>query len=570
MIQFKSILYKNFLSTGEAGIKVDFDTTSKTLIVGKNGSGKSTVIESICFALFGRAFREINKPQLVNSINKKNCLVIIHFSIGKEQYKIIRGIKPNKFEIYKDDKLLNQEADNKDYQKILEKQILKMNFKTFTQIVVLGSSSYVPFMKLTTADRRAVIEDILDIKIFTMMNKILKERIKITKEELSSHETKLELLRGEVESQKKIIKNLIESKDNATSEVESNIQNNLAVINELTEEVVNLQSEIEELSNKITKKDTLVEKMQEGKSKLSVIKSKSSSNQDEVDFFNENDNCSVCKQSITKEHKHSIVEKLESEINKSSGEIDTIESWLVKAREKMIEYDTITTGITRRNSEVIGKNSTVSTLNKQIEILRNKLKVETIDDSKIDEEKSALTEVVNKGKLISKERDNIAGLKTLQDLSIELLKDTAIKAAIVKEYLPVINKLINKHLSDMEFYANFELTENFEEVIKSRNRDEFSYSSFSEGEKFRIDLAILFTWRSIAKLKNSLNTNLLMFDEVLDGVVDASGISFFLEYLETLKDTNTFVISHNDKAQEHFERIISFEKKGDFTVMEEK
>lgn len=570
MIVFEYVTYKNFLSAGSAGITVALNTTSKTLVIGKNGAGKTTVIEAICFALFGKPFREINKPQLVNSVNKKACLVEIGFSIGSVQYKILRGIKPNKFEIYENEVLVNLESDTKDYQKILEKQILKMNFKTFTQIVVLGSSSYTPFMKLSAGNRREVIEDILDIKIFTTMNKLLKDRIKLTKDSLNDYETNLQILRNQLESQKKIIQNLLESKDNAVADVEANITANDDVIDKLRYEVDLLNAEIAIQAKKLEGKDKLEEKLQTSKITLSGKRNILTKNVKDIEFFEKHDNCIVCKQTITEEHKHDITTNLQTENIETENYITTLEEWVGKANSKLEEYNKTLNLMSLLNGEITDKNSTISTLGKQISLLHNKLKSNTVDDDKIATEKTTLNQIVIEGKKLSNLKNKVSEMRGIEDIAIQLLKDTAIKAAIIKEYLPVINKLINKHLGDMEFYANFELTENFEEVIKSRNRDEFSYASFSEGEKFRIDLAILFCWRDIAKMKNSLNTNLLIFDEVLDGVVDVSGVSFFLDYIGELKDTNTFVISHNDKAQEHFERIISFEKKGDFSIMEEK
>jgi DNA repair exonuclease SbcCD ATPase subunit len=569
MIVFKSIEWKNFLSTGNSPNKVLLNRSQSTLIVGKNGDGKSTILDALCFALFGKPFRNINKGQLVNSINQKQCLVVVEFSIASNNYVIKRGIKPNLFEIYHNDNLINQDAASKDYQKILEQQILKLNYKTFTQVVILGSASFVPFMQLPSGQRREVIEDILDIKIFSTMNQLLKEKVQATKEELANVESQLQISKSAVESQQKIISSLVTSKKEHLDSIRTRIQSNEAEIHTTTTTLTELSNRVKELREDIADKQAVTEGIASFKETLVKINQKVSDLNERVRFFSSNDQCPSCDQNIPHSHAEKIATTLTADLEINQTEKDSIKTRLEDLGTRLKQIDDIVTEISELNIEISTMNSTISTLNSQNTKLLQEIENTKSNTESIDAEKVKLKELAKAAMQFLDRKTVLSEERTIQEISATLLKDTGIKTAVIKEYLPAMNKLINMYLQAMDFYVHFELDESFNETIKSRFRDEFTYASFSEGEKMRIDLAILFTWRQIAKMKNSVNTNLLILDEIFDSSLDTAGTDYFLSVMNQLGEkTNVFVISHKgDQLFDKFHSVVKFEKKNDFSVM---
>jgi DNA repair exonuclease SbcCD ATPase subunit len=570
MITFSKCRWKNFLSTGNAFTEIDLTRSTNTLIVGHNGAGKSSILDALTFGLFGKPFRKINKPQLVNSINNANTVVEIEFSIGKKQYKIVRGIKPNIFEIYCDSILVNQDAKVKDYQEHLEKFILKLNYKSFTQVVILGSASFVPFMQLSPADRRSIIEDLLDIQIFSSMNTIVKNRISTIKDEQKTVEYDTKLISEKIAFQKQ---NIEEHKKNHLVEIEKKtkeITDNDAYLDKVAKDIVLIQKHNQQLSDKIADKTTVSTR----NTKLLTLQSKFEDSikklNKEVSFYENNDNCPTCQQTIAEETKEKHVTEKQLKITEIGSASTKLEEEIVNVCKRLDEIDNIQKHITAHNSEVIKLNTQVTSINtyntkllKEIEELKTRTTSNENDDEKLKNLNLELQESTTLAEKLSMD-------KHYHEYAASLLKDTGIKTKIIKQYLPVMNKLINKYLTAMDFFVNFNLNESFEETIKSRHRDEFSYASFSEGEKMRIDLALLFTWRQIAKMKNSVSTNLLVLDEVFDSSLDGVGTEEFLKLLNSLdNNTNVFVISHKgDQLFDKFRSIIKFTKKNNFSQIE--
>jgi DNA repair exonuclease SbcCD ATPase subunit len=495
-------------------------------------------------------------------------MVEIKFSIGSNDYRIRRGIKPNLFEIYLNDQLMNQDSANRDYQKILEQQILRLNYKTFTQVVILGSASFVPFMQLPSTQRREVIEDILDIRIFSTMNTLLKDRIQQTKEELIRVESAISLSKTAVESQQKIIASLVTSKQEQIDGIrkriadnEHDIGRNSAKVSELITEVASLTARIadnRQVKTDITKCDSLHKKRLNKEIEM----------KETIDFFNSNEVCPSCEQGIPHDHKNSIVQKLTAERTSIAEERATLGVALEKMYTRLEEIEQINTQITELNAEIASLNTSNTTLNGQNKKLTADIENTKSDTGNINEEKTKLKQLAADAIVHIDRKTEISGERNLQDIASALLKDTGIKTAIIREYLPAMNKLINKYLAAMDFYVHFELDESFNESIKSRHRDEFTYASFSEGEKMRIDLAILFTWRQIAKMKNSVNTNLLILDEIFDSSLDNAGTDYFLSVMNQFEKSNVFVISHKgDQLFDKFRSVIKFEKRNDFSVI---
>jgi DNA repair exonuclease SbcCD ATPase subunit len=569
MIVFKTIEWKNFLSTGNSPNKVQLNRSKTTLIVGKNGDGKSTILDALCFALFGKPFRNINKVQLINSINQKQCLVTAEFSIGSNNYKIIRGIKPNIFEIYQNDKLLNQDAAARDYQKILEQQILKINYKTFTQVVILGSASFVPFMQLPSGQRREVIEDILDIRIFSTMNQLLKEKVQGTKEELLNVESSIKVSKASVESQQKIIANLVASKQEYIDSIRTRISNNEDEIRNTTANLERLNDKAKKLRESIAEKKTISEQVSNLKVVLTQVNSKLYDITERVSFFVDNDQCPSCSQNIPHEHKESIFKPLSDKMEETKSFKEQTKIDLEQLTTRLEEMEQVVGELTDLSIQISTLNNTVSTLTSQNINLNQDVSASKSNTENIDVEKGKLKDLAKTAVECINRKTELSEERNLQEISATLLKDSGIKTAIIKEYLPAMNKMINTYLQAMDFYVHFELDESFNETIKSRNRDEFTYSSFSEGEKMRIDLAILFTWRQIAKMKNSVNTNLLILDEIFDSSLDNTGTDYFLSVMNQLGDkTNIFVISHKgDQLFDKFHSVIKYEKQNDFSVM---
>ena len=569
MIEFKSVQWKNFLSTGNSPNKVLLNKSPTTLIIGKNGEGKSTILDALCFSLFGKPFRNINKGQLVNSINGKNCVVEIELSIGTKDYKIIRGIKPNVFEIWSDGELLNQDAASRDYQKVLEQQILKLNYKTFTQVVILGSASFVPFMQLPTTQRREVIEDILDIRIFSTMNQLLKEKAQETKDAIFKIENEIATAKTKVESQQAIIKTITEAKTSAIESIVTKITANNAEILSSESEIELIVSQIDTLKASINDKETVTEGIEQAKSFRSKLLQKIETCEHNTEFFNAHDVCPSCRQGIPEEHKSTIVEEYNSQLVEQNRKIGELEAVLIKLNANLSKINEIQSKITDKNIELSTQNSKITLLNKQIKEMQADIEATKTDTTNIDEEKNTLKELATEAITKISTKTSLQEQRNLEEVASILLKDTGIKTAIIREYLPVMNKLINKYLNAMDAYIHFELDEAFNEIVKSRHRDDFTYASFSEGEKMRIDLSILFTWRQIAKMKNSVNTNLLLLDEIFDSSLDTAGTDYFLNLMNSFgENTNIFVISHKgDQLFDKFRSVIKFEKRNDFSII---
>ena len=571
MITFKKIRYKNFLSTGQQFIEIDLDTSPTTLVVGNNGAGKSTMLDAMCFGLFAKPFRAVKKDQLVNTINEKDCFVEVEFIIGKKQYKIIRGIKPNIFEIWCNGDMLNQDAAVRDYQKHLEQHILKLNFRSFTQVVILGNASFVPFMQLRARHRREVVEEILDIEIFSKLNLMFREKQKAQDETIKQADFNFQLLDGKIATQQKHIddisntnKDTVNLKQVAITNSETDIENYEEDIARVKREITGLQTEILD-QTKVTNKHGKLTSM-EAKLENTCIKHKK-----ELKFFQSHDDCPTCQQSIDEAFKKATIvvkeakvvelelgmEQIDNAIQTSQKKLDKINQTVVAIREKELlinRYETSISEIEKYKSKI----------QKEIDDLSDEKFSTGVATGELNQLQEQLTEA-GKNKLKHKEE------KVYIDTARHLMQDTGIKTKIIKQYLPIMNQYINKNLADMDFFVNFSLDEEFNETIKSRHRDDFQYHSFSEGEKLRIDLAILFTWREIAKLKNSTNTNLLILDEIFDSSLDTSGTDEFMRILyRTMSKENVFVISHKgDTLIDKFPRVMKFEKYKNFTRMAE-
>ena len=569
MIVFKSVQWKNFLSTGNSPNKVLLNRSQTTLIIGKNGEGKSTILDALCFSLFGKPFRNINKGQLVNSINGKGCSVEIEFDINGKEYKIIRGIKPNVFEIWQDGEMINQDAASRDYQKILEQQVLKLNYKTFTQVVILGSASFVPFMQLPTTQRREVIEDILDIRIFSTMNSLLKEKVQETKDAITTIENEISTAKTKVDSQTQLIKTITEAKTSAIESIGTKISANSTEILHAESEIQLIISEIDTLKASINDKETIAEDIDKAKSIRSKLLQKIETCEHNTEFFSEHDVCPSCSQDIAEEYKEGIIKDLNAKMLDNNTKIGELETILSNLNDKLSQINKVVEQITDKNIELSTRNSTVTLLNKQIKELEAETQRVKSDTTNLDEEKSKLKDLAKEAIGKIGQKTQLQEQRNLEDVANILLKDTGIKTAIIREYLPIMNKLINKYLQAMDAYIHFELDEAFNESVKSRFRDDFTYASFSEGEKMRIDLAILFTWRQIAKMKNSVNTNLLLLDEIFDSSLDTAGTDYFLNLMNQFGDnTNIFVISHKgDQLFDKFRSVIKFEKRNDFSII---
>lgn len=571
MIVFKTVRFKNFGSFGNTFTEIKLDKNATTLVCGSNGNGKSfAFLDSVCFALFGKAFRNMNNPQLVNSINKKNCVVELEFSVGKSQYKVVRGLVPKLFKIYKDDELLNEDAKSKDYQKILEEQIIGMNYKTFSQVVVLGSSSFIPFMQLTPADRRAVIETILDIGIFSQMNGTLKTKIGVTRGNLQTLDSELLILTEKVSATKEVLESYQKNTTDRIADRKRSLDENTETIKSLSKEIKQLKKTIKDLEPELDTGNQINAELKKQQIVLFKLENSLESIQEDIKFFRENHSCPTCRQTISKEHKESAINEKSQKAEEQKRSLDRIKEAIDMSKNNLNKI----TGVQNKINDLIIKSSakeqTVESLIKLNEKLDQEmaLVVETADaQAKIQEAQTKLSDLLTKQSDLIKKKQKIVDILRDYDKLLNLFKDTGIKAKIIKYYIPLINKHVNKYLNSMDFDANFHLDEGFNEVIKSRHRDLFCYESFSEGEKMRIDLALLLTWREIAKLKNSVSTNLLILDEVFDSSLDSGGVDEFMKLLSSFgSKANIFVISHKtDQLLDRFNHIVQFEKKKNFS-----
>ena len=564
MINFEIVRWKNLLSTGNAFTEIKLTKSPNTLIVGENGAGKSTILDALCYGLYGRPLRGINKPQLMNSINQRELLVEVEFSAYGRKYKVVRGMKPSVFEIYQNGTLMNQTAAAKDYQEILERTILRMNFKSFTQIVILGRASFVPFMQLKAAERREVIEDLLDIRVFSTMGALLKEKIASSNQDylLTESEAKstTQMIRMQEENQQRAQRDterLIKEAKDAIKKAKTRIRENQSLVDKLLEET----KEHDELCDR---KDSLHDRIRELNSLKKTLLSKIDSAADVIKFYSENDHCPTCSQEITEEIKQTNIDKKHKAVEELDATIDKVEEKQKKTNDEINKLSNLLSEITKKISEIRDLQSKITQDNREIELhtqhidqLKEKVDTATTD---------ILIDLQTKLSNINSHMESLTKTRALYDIANTILKDTGIKSRIVKQYVPVINMLVNKYLAAMDFFVKFELNENFEEKILSRHRDDFSYGSFSEGEKMRIDLALLFTWRTIARMKNSASTNLLILDEVFDASLDNNGCEEFLKLIHAMENANVFVISHKgDILQDKFRSSIRFEKHNNFS-----
>jgi len=567
LIIFKKVRWKNFLSTGNYFLEVELDRNPSTLIVGENGSGKSTVLDALCFVLFNKPFRPISKSQLINSINLSGTVVELEFHIQKNKFKIIRGIKPNIFEIYCNGKMLNQEASNNDYQKILEQQILKLNYRSFTQVVILGSSTFIPFMQLKTRDRREVVEDILDIKIFSLMNFLLKHKVKEVSEELKSIEYEFSLTKDKINLQQKYIEDIKKNKEKIVTEKQIEVNDSLKLIEQQNKDILKLQEDMKPLDEALKDKDAILKSVKEFNKMEAKLSNRVDENERQRKFFSENDECPTCTQTIEKDLKEKKIKEKTNRILELKEGITKLEQELNEKEKKLSELNLVGTAIRAKEVDIAKATASISQLKKFIEHANNQLQ-EYKKASVLEEDSIKLVRLNERLKINEEQITKLREDKFYVDVARNLLMDTGIKTKIINQYLPIMNKLINGYLTSMDFYVNFTLDNEFKETIKSRHRDEFSYSSFSEGEKMRIDLALLFTWRAVAKMKNSTNTNLLILDEIFDSSLDTTGTDDFLKILGTFANQNVFVISHKgDTMFDKFRNIIRFEKQRNFSKL---
>jgi DNA repair exonuclease SbcCD ATPase subunit len=565
LILFKKLRWKNFLSTGNFFTELDLNKHNTTLIVGENGAGKSTILDALSFALFGKAFRNVNKPQLINSITQKGLVVEVEFDIGSNKYKIARGLKPALFEVYMNGALLNQSAEMRDYQEILEKSILKINHKSFCQVVVLGSATFQPFMQLPAGRRREIIEDLLDLQIFTTMNGLLKEKVAANNEKTADILSEQKVINEKIKLIREHILEKQNNNDQILDEKLTRIEETTTLIEQATEQVKSINDRIVQLTKDTEKMDCLGRKIEKIKKLRIQLDHKIEAMKGDIDFLKEHENCPTCKQNIEDQFRSTTITEKETQIKTIEDNYPELIKQFNETNEQIKQIMELQSQITDNKMEQHQLKTRINSWMQYIETLETEIKsitkkTQEEDDTKVADLEKELEEFQVKFNELAEEKNILSAASAL-------LKDGGIKARIIKQYVPVINRLINKYLSAMDFFVQFELDEEFNETIKSRFRDEFSYASFSEGEKMRINLAILFTWRAVAKLRNSISTNLLIMDEVFDSSLDSNGTEEFMKILNQLtQDTNTFIISHKgDQLVDKFANVIRFEKKQNFS-----
>ncbi len=567
MIIFKKISWKNFLSTGNTPTVIELDKCSTTILVGESGSGKSTLLDAITFGLFNKPFRNIIKNNMINSINQKDCLVEVEFDIGSKEYLVRRGIKPNIFEIYCDGELINQDSSARDYQIYLEKQILKFNCRSFTQIIVLGASNFTPFMLLKPVDRRLIIEELLDIQIFSVMNTLLKQAMANNKTAIHENENLISLMVEKIKVHEKYIGDLEKDNQEHIHDAENKIAGN-------HQQISRIESEIEEIKLKISEQKELVAFEIEVNAKLkqlleleSKLENKSRKEKKEIEFYKKNDDCPTCKQHLDDLFKNSEIEKktqlleeIESGMLKITENVQRLEEKKLVANQINKKIESFEVDIAKKNSSIMAIKTFIRKLEREVDDLKK-------PKNKVAEEMDVLSGFKSEIDNLERQKEQLIKERNLQDLANALLKDTGVKARIIKQYLPLINKYTNKYLNDMSFFVTFSMNENFEEAIKARGRDDYSYGNFSDGEKQRLDLALLFTWREIAKVKNSINTNLLILDEIADSYLDLESTENILQLLtsDIFRGMNIIVISHKNTIADKFQRVLRFKKEKNFS-----
>ena len=565
MIQFKNIRWKNFLSTGNTFTEISLDKSPATLIVGSNGAGKSTVLDALCFSLFNKPFRKISKSQLINSINDKECRAEIEFSIGSVDWKVVRCIKPSMFEIYKNGKKLDQSSSAMDQQKWFEQNVLKLNFKSFTQIVILGSSTFVPFMQLNSPGRREVVEDILDIKIFSMMHILLKEKMRMYNEEVRELEAKAELVKEKINIQDRFIDDLESQSDDKVAEKDKELL-------ELQRKHDTFRVQIDECFHTIDHLKVLSTDIKPLKSKCTKLKglsAKISSKRDltnkHLRFFVNNDQCPTCRQSIEPEFKEKEIQASKEKIDELDGGVSNLKDQILEIEKDIDHSIALQEQVSDKEWQMRKMKDECLHIDDKMEYIRNE--IEKIKDNNVDKEKAKRSEFLGQKMVIDEMTSDTKRKRAEHDIVGHLLKDGGVKTRIIKKYLPLMNRTIRSYLTKMDFPINFSLDEEFNEIVKSPVHDNFSYASFSEGEKMRIDLALLFTWREVARIKNSVNTNLLILDEIFDSSLDVSGTDDFMKIIRfAIKDANIFVISHKgDMLQDKFADTVQFEKHKSFS-----
>ena len=555
--------WKNFLSTGNNFTEIQLDRNPTTLIIGENGAGKSTILDALCFGLFGKPFRNISKGQLLNTVNGSSAMVELEFRIGTKEIKVRRGIKPNVFEIYINGKMYNQDANARDYQKYLEQQILKLNYRSFTQVVILGSSTFVPFMQLKARHRREVVNEILDIQIFSIMNLLMRERIKTLTTDLRENEYQCDLAEEKITMQEKYIEDTKNNKNSLITEKTNLIAGNEEEIFRQEAENKILKVTNETYVDQITDSDKVKEQHSKMKDIRSTLVEKKTTNSKMLKFFEDNDNCPTCEQPLN--NAEEMITAKQKEVDKFTKALDELQDVLDKSTNRQAEISDILEKIRENEVKVAQSISSIRELEKFNATLISEIE-ELQSGNVTKDEEDKLKKLKKDFSFFDKEKTKLKEELTYSEAARNMLQDTGIKTKVIKKYLPIMNKLINTYLNSMEFYVNFTLDENFNETIKSRYRDEFTYASFSEGEKMRIDLALLFTWRAVAKMKNSTNTNLLILDEIFDSSLDGTGTDEFLKILNTLGDENVFVISHKqDALADKFRSTIRFEKVKNFS-----
>ena len=567
MINFTKIRYKNLLSSGNTFTTFELDRSQTTLIVGDNGSGKSTLLDALCFVLYGKGFRNLKKDLLVNSINQKDLMVEIEFTVGRKSYKVIRGAKPNKFELYVNGTLINQDATMKDYQEHLEKNILKMSYRSFTQVAVLGSANFTPFMQLKSVERRRLVEDLLDISIFSTMQDILKK--KVTQHNIDVRETKheIELLEERISGLNEQMQVLQKNRDKKIKKYENTIEETQSNIDSVMKSIGLKQAEVTVHQHSILDRDPQGDRLKQALDVEKRLEESQKKCMQEIEFYQNNDDCPVCKQGLEHEHKEKCIkeksdkiEELKAAVVKIGETIDASRTRMAEITRVQSEIEEIQREIGLQQTEVLSNQKYIKKLDGEIKDLKGEISSDTGVGDRLTTAEDDLDKLHTK-------KENLTDRQHYYDLATTLLRDQGVRQRIIKQYVPVMNKMINKYLANLEFYVGFELNESFEETIKSRFRDVFKYDNFSQGEKMRIDLALLFTWRAVARIKNSVNTNILILDEVFDSSLDSQGTDDFLKLLNSLNEkTNAFIISHKgDQLYDKFEEVVRFEKHKNFS-----